>query len=65
MRMHWFPRGLARDVAVVTAVKLAVIIAAAVFLFGPAQRPHVDADRVLARLTETNTVHHQLRTTTP
>ena len=65
MRIHWFPRGLGRDIAVVIAVKLVVVVAAAVFLFGPAQRPRVDADRVLARLTETDSVNPQSRTTTP
>jgi hypothetical protein len=41
---------LARDVFVVIVVKLAVVIAVAVFVFGPAQRPRVNADAVESRL---------------
>ncbi|WOJ91336.1 hypothetical protein RZS28_08810 [Methylocapsa polymorpha] len=41
---------LAREVAVVVSVKLAIIIAAAFFVFGPGQRPRIDAASVQARL---------------
>ena len=42
---------LPRDVAIAFALKLLVVIAAAVFIFGPGQRPHIDAGGVAARLT--------------
>jgi uncharacterized protein HemX len=35
---------LAREVAIIFAIKAALIIAAGVFLFGPAQRPAIDAE---------------------
>ena len=41
---------LARDVSVVIVVKLAVVIAVALFVFGTAQCPHVDAGVVELRL---------------
>jgi len=34
---------LAREVAIIFAIKAALIIAAGVFLFGPGQRPAIDA----------------------
>ena len=40
---------LGRDIAVVVALKLAVILAASFFIFGPRQRPVVDANAVAAR----------------
>lgn len=42
---------LARDVTVVLVVKTMIVIAAALFVFGPSQRPAVDAAAVDARLT--------------
>jgi hypothetical protein len=41
---------LARDVFAVTAIKLAVVIAAALLVFSPARRPRVDARAIEARL---------------
>lgn len=41
---------LAREVVLAVAVKLAIIIAAAFFVFGPGQRPRIDAGSVQARL---------------
>jgi hypothetical protein len=41
-----FKNPLARDVAVVLAVKTAIVLAAAFFVFGPAQRPAIDAGAV-------------------
>ena len=38
-----FRHPLARDVAVVFAIKIALIVAAGVFVFGPRQRPAIDA----------------------
>jgi hypothetical protein len=43
-------RSLWRDAMAVTVVKLAVIVAAAWLVFGPAERPAIDAGRVAARL---------------
>ena len=41
-------RPLARDVAVIVAIKAAIVIAAAIFVFGPKQRPVVDTAAVEA-----------------
>lgn len=41
-----FKNPLARDVAVVLAIKFAIVIAAGLFVFGPSQRPMVDASAV-------------------
>ena len=41
---------LARDVAVVVAIKTVIVIAAAFLVFGPHQRPAVDAAAVSALL---------------
>jgi hypothetical protein len=46
-----FKNPLARDVTVVLVVKTVIVIAAALFVFGPSQRPVVDAAAVDARLT--------------
>ena len=43
-----FRQPLARDVAAVVAIKTLIVIAAALFVFGPAERPHVDAAAVEA-----------------
>jgi hypothetical protein len=39
---------LAREVAIVVAIKTAIVIAAAIFVFGPKQRPVIDAAAVEA-----------------
>jgi hypothetical protein len=46
-----FRNPLARDVTVVLVVKAMIVIAAALFVFGPSQRPVVDASAIDARLT--------------
>jgi hypothetical protein len=46
-----FKNPLARDVTVVLAIKTMIVIAAALFVFGPSQRPVIDAAAVDARLT--------------
>jgi hypothetical protein len=43
-------RRLARDVLVAFVVKTALVVAAALFLFAPSQRPTVDAGVVASRL---------------
>lgn len=44
---------LGREIVVVLFVKLAIISLAAVFIFGPDQRPRIDAAKVAAHLIET------------
>jgi hypothetical protein len=56
---------LARDVAMVTTVKVIVAIAAAVLVFGPGQRPRMDADVVTARLIGSADAHANARTIVP
>ena len=46
-----FRNPLARDVTVVLVVKTVIVIAAALFVFGPSQRPHVDAAAVDALIS--------------
>ncbi len=41
---------LGREIVVVLFVKLAIISLAAVFIFGPGQRPQIDAAKVAAHL---------------
>jgi hypothetical protein len=48
-----FNSPLARDVTVVLVVKTIIVIAAALFVFGPSQRPVIDAAAVDARLLTT------------
>ena len=48
--MFMLAHPLARDIFVVIIVKLAVVIAVALFVFGPTQRPHIDAGAVESRL---------------
>ena len=41
---------LSKDLALVIAVKLAIVIAAALFVFGPRQLPKIDAGSIETRL---------------
>ena len=41
---------LSKDLAIVIAVKLAIVIAAALFVFGPKQLPRIDARSIETRL---------------
>ncbi|MBV9221045.1 MAG: hypothetical protein JO366_08815 [Methylobacteriaceae bacterium] len=41
---------LAREVTFAVVVKLAIVVAAGVFIFGPGQRPVIDASSVQQRL---------------
>jgi hypothetical protein len=43
-----FRNPLTRDVTVVLVIKTLIVIAAALFVFGPGQRPHVDAAAIQA-----------------
>ena len=45
-----FRHSLARELAVVVAVKIVLIILAAMFLFGSRTRPHVDAAALFQHL---------------
>jgi len=56
---------IARDVAVVLAVKLALAIAAAVFVFGPSQRPRIDAGGMETRLMGVSDPFRLSGTTSP
>src|SRR5271170_2570102 len=47
---------LARDVVVVVAIKLVLVIAAATFLFGPGQRPRIDAGAIATRLIDSKDI---------
>lgn len=46
---------LRRDIVIVLVAKLAVVIAAALFVFSPAQRPKVNGSAVERRLLGTST----------
>jgi hypothetical protein len=52
---------LTRDVAIVVAIKLIVVIGAALFVFGPTQRPKLDAGTIATRLIGTDAVGPQPR----
>ena len=41
---------LSKDLALVIAVKLAIVIAAALFVFGPKQLPRIDAGSIETRM---------------
>ena len=41
---------LSRDLVLVMAVKLTIVIAAALFVFGPGQLPRIDAGSIESRL---------------
>lgn len=43
---------IGREVLVVLLVKLAILTLAAIFVFGPNQRPHIDAAKVLAHFVD-------------
>jgi hypothetical protein len=42
--------GLARDVVLVVVIKLIVVIAVSLWVFGPKQRPKIDAQTIETRL---------------
>jgi hypothetical protein len=56
---------LAREVAFAVAVKLMVILAAALFVFGPGQRPRIDAASVRERLIGVSPATPQPRNVLP
>jgi hypothetical protein len=58
-------QSLARDVVVVVAVKTVLAIAAAIFLFGPHQRPKIDGGSVAARLLDASYVNRQWEIPSP
>jgi hypothetical protein len=41
---------LKRDIAVILAIKLGIVLMAAVFVFGPGQRPQINGDSVRNRI---------------
>ena len=54
-------QSLTRDVIVVVAIKLLVVITAALFVFGPGQRPKLDAGTVETRLIGAEAISAQAR----
>lgn len=54
MPVSFLRRPLVRDLTVVLAVKILVIALAAVFLFGPGRRPHIDHAAVLRHFFDRN-----------
>ncbi len=50
--------GLRRSLVIVLAIKAAIIVLAAIFVFGPAQRPHIDHNaldrQILGHLNSTD-----------
>jgi len=56
---------LARDIAVVVVIKLQVVIAAAVFVFGPKQRLRVDAGSIERRFSGASEIAPITRTPVP
>jgi hypothetical protein len=51
-KRHMSKPKLLRDVIVVVAAKVVLLIAAGVFVFGPANRPNIDSASVESRLIE-------------
>jgi hypothetical protein len=50
-----FASNIARSIAVVLAIKAAIIVLAAIFIFGPNQRPRIDSSDLDRRIFgETN-----------
>ena len=56
---------LTRDVALVTAAKLIMVVATAVFVFGPGQRPKIDANAVATQLIGSAGAHSNPGNITP
>ncbi|MDQ0393309.1 hypothetical protein [Labrys monachus] len=56
---------LTRDVFIVITIKLMVVIGAAIFIFGPGQRPKLDAGSIETRLIGTPDHGPQSRNMTP
>ena len=54
---------LAKDIAIVVVAKMTLVIAAALFVFGPSQRPKIDATSVEARLIGKTDIHSTPRDT--
>lgn len=49
-----FKQQLKRDITLVVSIKVLIVIAVALFVFGPKQRPHVDDATVRAQLLNDN-----------
>ena len=56
---------LAREVTLAVAIKLAIVIGAAFFIFGPSQRPVVDPSHVETRLLGAGQTNLEPRSATP
>lgn len=44
------PQNLRRDLIVVLAIKISIVLLAALFVFGPHQRPQIDIDAVQQKM---------------
>jgi hypothetical protein len=60
-----FKHPLAREVSLAVVVKLAIVIGAALFIFGPKQRPTIDPLSVQTRLIGTIQMNPEPRSTYP
>ncbi len=56
---------LLRDVIVVVTAKVVLVVAAGLFIFGPANRPQIDVASVASRLIASPTPNSSPRNTTP
>ena len=45
-----FIRRLKREIVIILAIKVCIVLAAALFVFGPQQRPQIDTDAVRAQM---------------
>ena len=43
-------RSLKREIVIIVAIKVCIVLAAALFVFGPQQRPQIDTDAVRAQV---------------
>jgi hypothetical protein len=46
---------LKRDIAVIVSIKILIVIGAALFVFGPRQRPHIDDGIVRSQILNEST----------
>jgi hypothetical protein len=56
---------LSKDLVLVLAVKLAIVIAAALFVFGPRQLPRIDAGSIETRLIGATDIGQKQTETAP
>ena len=62
MTASTIPKNLRRDIVIILSIKMSIVLAAAIFVFGPGQRPRIDnavlnghiLDNVSGRKTESS-----------